>query len=328
MLKTASIFLLGLMLVQSTKAQKLDTSIVYVKAIHSLNPNSGKIVRTRDSADFSVQIIAPPTNNSGIKLGYIKKYSIYNILLLSGTAEVIIYNANIVLNLHGQCTNYYQNGYKKNIINYQHNKEVGELITYYPNGQLCAKERYRQIGRLCLVEYHDNSGKVLTANGKGNWVKWDKEYKHKIEEGSVIDSLEEGKWNGYVNDSLKYTRMYHQGEVLPTSDTLGQVYVSPPKEPEFYGGMDAFFNFLANNIRYPLEARTNHIQGRVYVSFIIEKDGSLTNVKSIGGSKDNSLKNEAIRVVKYSPPWQPGIYNGLPVRTQYSIPITFKLGTN
>jgi hypothetical protein len=185
MLKFVCIFFLGLLLTQFTKAQKPDTSIVYVKDTFSLNGNSGKIVAGRDSANFWLQIITLQVNGTGIKISDIKKYSIDNVLLLSGAAHVIIYKANIALSLQGTCVSYYPNGNKKSIINYERNRKVGELITYYPNGQLCARERYRQIGRLNLIEYHDNSGKVLTANGKGNWIKWDSEYKHKIEEGAV-----------------------------------------------------------------------------------------------------------------------------------------------
>ena len=176
-----------------------------------------------------------------------------------------------------------------------------------------------------LIECHDTTGKVLAKDGDGSWVIFDDDYKHKYLTGPIKDSLEEGEWHGFINDSIKYTRTYRKGKVVPTSDTTGQVYLSVDHDPEFYGGKAALFNFLVKNIKYPAEARENHIQGKVYVSFVVEKDGSLTNVKPIGGVSDINLETEAMRVVKSSSPWQPGLNNGASARAQYTIPISFHL---
>jgi len=104
----------------------------------------------------------------------------------------------------------------------------------------------------------------------------------------------------------------------------GPVFTSVEKVPEFPGGLDAFGKFLGSNIRYPAEMRKKGIQGRVIISFIVEKDGSLTNIhvaRSLGGGADE----ESIRVLAQSPKWAPGIQNGKYVRTQYSVPISFTL---
>ncbi|MGV8879940.1 MAG: energy transducer TonB [Sphingobacteriaceae bacterium] len=95
-----------------------------------------------------------------------------------------------------------------------------------------------------------------------------------------------------------------------------------PKFPN--GGDAAFGKYLGNSINYPAMAKENNIQGRVIVSFIVEKDGSLTDIKvlrDIGGG----CGEEAIRVLKKSPKWTPGIQNGRPVRVAYTCPIAFSL---
>jgi len=88
--------------------------------------------------------------------------------------------------------------------------------------------------------------------------------------------------------------------------------------------LDAFARYLSKNIRYPAVARENNTQGRVIVSFVCEKDGSLTDVKVARGIGDG-CDEEAVRVIKASPHWKPGIQNGRPVRVAYSVPINFTL---
>ncbi len=94
--------------------------------------------------------------------------------------------------------------------------------------------------------------------------------------------------------------------------------------PSFVGGEEGFSKFLASHIRYPKVAKENNTQGRVIVSFIVEKDGSLTNIKilrDIGGGAGP----EAVRVLSESPAWNPGIQNGKKVRVSYTMPVNFTL---
>lgn len=95
-------------------------------------------------------------------------------------------------------------------------------------------------------------------------------------------------------------------------------------DPKFPGGMAALYRFLAQNIKYPQLARDNGITGKVYVTFVVERDGSIANpkvIKDIGGG----CGQEAIRVVKMMPRWKPGRQRGKRVRVQYSLPINFNL---
>ena len=107
-------------------------------------------------------------------------------------------------------------------------------------------------------------------------------------------------------------------------DTKVYDFVSIETQPGFPGGMDKFYAYLHKAVRYPPMAQENNIQGKVFLSFVVEKDGSLTDIKverKLGGGTDE----EAIRVLKASPKWTPGIQNGKPVRVKYNIPISFTL---
>ena len=102
------------------------------------------------------------------------------------------------------------------------------------------------------------------------------------------------------------------------------VYQICEKMPQYPGGEAAMMKYVAKNIKYPQEAKDKDIDGRVFVGFVIEKDGSVSNVKvvrGIGGGCDV----EAVRVIKGMPKWKPGMQKGKPVRVNYMIPINFKL---
>ncbi len=105
------------------------------------------------------------------------------------------------------------------------------------------------------------------------------------------------------------------------------VYVVVKDMPSFPGGDAARMKFLTENIKYPELARKKGIQGRVFVTFVVEKDGQISNIKvlrGIGGGCDE----EAVRVISMMPKWKPGIDNGKPVRFQFNLPIKFSLDNN
>jgi TonB family protein len=124
-----------------------------------------------------------------------------------------------------------------------------------------------------------------------------------------------------------YTPYNHPTYGAETEDIVGdnKVFVSVEQAPQFPGGVSAFSKFLEHNIKYPAQSRENNIQGKVYVSFIVEADGSLSDINAVRGPSED-IKAEAVRVITNSPKWQPGIQNGREVRTQYTVPINFALG--
>ena len=124
------------------------------------------------------------------------------------------------------------------------------------------------------------------------------------------------------------------GEVLKAKEVIAQP--EPPKEeetkvfdvvevmPSFPGGQGALFEWLSKNIKYPVVAEENGVQGRVIVSFVVERNGSITDVQVVK-SVDPSLDKEAVRVVKAMPHWIPGKQNGSAVRVKFTVPVTFRL---
>lgn len=96
------------------------------------------------------------------------------------------------------------------------------------------------------------------------------------------------------------------------------------QQPQFPGGIEALYKFLNDHIRYPEQAAQNNIQGRVTVQFVVERDGSIGEVKVVRG-KDPDLDKEAVRVVKSLPNFIPGKNNGQAVRVWYTLPINFRL---
>jgi TonB family C-terminal domain len=111
---------------------------------------------------------------------------------------------------------------------------------------------------------------------------------------------------------------------LAKSQTQGDIFTAVERQPEFEGGIDAFNSYLMNEINYPLLARRTGIEGRVDVQFVVEKDGSLTEVKAIKGI-GAGCDSEAVRVLQNAPRFKPGSQNGKPVRVRMVVPITFKL---
>ena len=102
--------------------------------------------------------------------------------------------------------------------------------------------------------------------------------------------------------------------------------LTEPTRPTYPGGTEKMFEFINENLRWPKDDGSC-ILGRVIISFIVEKDGSLTDVK-VEKSIDPSFDKEAVRVVKSMPKWEPGMYRGKPVRVKYCIPISFRLAQN
>ena len=115
---------------------------------------------------------------------------------------------------------------------------------------------------------------------------------------------------------------------VSATDTLNkdnsQVFAAVEQAPSFPGGTDAFYEFLARNTIYPAEMRANNIQGKVIVTFVVEKDGSLSNVRALKGP-GYGANEEAVRVVSLSPRWTPGNQNGRAVRVQFTTAIMFSL---
>jgi protein TonB len=113
-------------------------------------------------------------------------------------------------------------------------------------------------------------------------------------------------------------------EAAPVEEDVDEIFTIVEEQPQFPGGMEAFYAFVSDRIRYPSAARRMHVEGRVFVQFVVDKGGDLTNivvVKGVGAGLDE----EAVRVMKMVPNFKPGKQRGKPVRVKMVVPIYFKL---
>ena len=114
-------------------------------------------------------------------------------------------------------------------------------------------------------------------------------------------------------------------ETFATDDS--EVYGAVEVMPEYPGGVNAMYEFIQKNVKYPESAKDKGIEGKVYVQFVVEKDGSLSSFQVLRGVSDD-IDAEALRVLKAMPKWKPGMNDGKPVRVQFTMPFVFKLSGN
>lgn len=110
----------------------------------------------------------------------------------------------------------------------------------------------------------------------------------------------------------------------PKEEVTNKVFDVVEVMPSFPGGQGALMSYLSSHVKYPVVAQENGVQGRVTVSFVVERDGSITDVHVVR-SVDPSLDREAARVISSMPNWQPGKQNGSAVRVKFNVPVQFKL---
>lgn len=220
----------------------------------------------------------------------------------------------------------------KNFVDEQRAKvamtQVAELTNYkQPEKKAEVKQKKIEVEPERVVERVKSSIKFTApVIKKDDEVKPDEELKTQDELMSTKTAI--GTFDVKGNDDAN-------GEVLKAKEVIAEP--EPPKheeenkvfdiveqQPLFPGGPAALMKYLSENTKYPVVAQENGVQGRVTVQFVVEKDGSISDVHVLRGV-DPSLDKEAVRVVKSMPRWTPGKQNGSAVRVKYQVPVTFRL---
>jgi periplasmic protein TonB len=143
----------------------------------------------------------------------------------------------------------------------------------------------------------------------------------KLVEVDAGAKTEEGDANGVDNSLLETGKGNEVVEEAPP-----QIFTVVEQMPEFPGGEEEMMKYLGNKIKYPAMEKDNTISGTVYLTFVVEPDGNITDVKELRGVKGGpGLAQEAMRVVKTMPNWKPGKQNGKSVRVQFNLPVRFSL---
>ena len=220
----------------------------------------------------------------------------------------------------------------KNFVDEQRAKvamtQVAELTNYdQPKKKAEVKQKKVEVEPERVVERVKSSIKFTApVIKKDEEVKPDEELKTQDELMSTKTAI--GTFDVKGNDDAN-------GEILKAKEVIAEP--EPPKheeenkvfdiveqQPLFPGGPAALMKYLSENTKYPVVAQENGVQGRVTVQFVVEKDGSISDVHVLRGV-DPSLDKEAIRVVKSMPRWTPGKQNGITVRVNYRVPVLFRL---
>ena len=220
----------------------------------------------------------------------------------------------------------------KNFVDEQRAKvamtQVAELTNYkQPEKKAEVKQKKVEVEPERVVERVKSSIKFTApVIKKDEEVKPDEELKTQDELMSTKTAI--GTFDVKGNDDAN-------GEILKAKEVIAEP--EPPKheeenkvfdiveqQPLFPGGPAALMKYLSEHTKYPVVAQENGVQGRVTVQFVVEKDGSISDVHVLRGV-DPSLDKEAVRVVKSMPRWTPGKQNGITVRVNYRVPVLFRL---
>ncbi|QHS62282.1 energy transducer TonB [Chitinophaga agri] len=145
-----------------------------------------------------------------------------------------------------------------------------------------------------------------------------------IENKAISTKTVEGDPNGIDPGLLEDSKGTGVVEA-PPPPPKEEIFTFVEQPPTFPGGEEALAKFLSKNIRYPRVAQENSISGTVFVQFVVDSDGNIKDVKTVGAAKGGGLEEEAIRVVKIMPKWKAGKQNGRQVSVQFNLPIRFTL---
>ena len=125
-----------------------------------------------------------------------------------------------------------------------------------------------------------------------------------------------------LNEADNYGDVWEDQE--EEEEEIEQIFLVVEEQPEFPGGMAKLMKYFSDNVRYPVVAAENGIQGRVICQFTVWRDGSIRDIVVVRGV-DKSLDKEAVRLIENMPKWKPGKQRGKPVRVKYTVPVNFRL---
>ncbi|MEO8884675.1 MAG: TonB family protein [Mucilaginibacter sp.] len=312
----------------TTFAQKQN--IYFVK-------NDGSLVQTKDSADF-VRVVAEP--DSGTTLYNITEYYI------SGKRKLVgLSSSTYPVRFEGTVISFFENGKRRAINKYKYGELVGDQYDYFPNGKLYTVKKYTEeltatiTGSLehfpdlekqyLFFTSLDSLGTAILTDGIGYYKGYDSNFKEIIEEGPVKDGKKDGEWKGR-EDTISFIETYKAGlfiQGIGTSTTgIKVAYKNGRVTPaEFLGGIEKFTKYLSEHINYPINDKDGNKQGKVIVSFDIDINGKVENIRVLR-SPTPSMAEETVRVLRHSPNWSPAKKFGRNVPFKaFTIPINFGL---
>jgi TonB family protein len=194
----------------------------------------------------------------------------------------------------------------------------------YPEGRIILQFNVLESGKIDSVKVISGITPTLdkevvrAIEAMPDWISAKRERKN-VDARYILPINFQVTWLGNPDNSNKDTE-YQQEEIQPGDFIFPVVF----RLPEFSGGNVAMMQWLAKNMRYPIEAQRSGIQGRVILSFVVEETGEITDIEVVEGVSPD-LDKEAVRVAKLMPHWSPAIQNNKFVRVRYTLPVIFRL---
>lgn len=290
--------------------------------------NSGLYINNPDSADY-IRVVYQPEEGSAL-------YPVRE-FYKNGTKKTIGFSSRVdPPSYEGYLRSYYPNGNKQQIANFSKGQTTDSTYNYYPNGNLYTISVSKPATtpgytELRIEEVRDSTGKELAIHGDGDYFIYNQISGKTIEHGPIKNGVRDGVWVGEKTDTTdRYTEVYANGKLISGESIDDQnvpyKYTSITMSPEFKGGQDRFYSYLNTHLHYPERSRRLGIGRIVHVAFTVEKDGTLTGFSETQ-SMNSDLDEEAIRVIKRSPKWEPGRFRGKPIRSRALVPIKFSLSS-
>lgn len=236
----------------------------------------------------------------------------------------------------GPCVYYFENGNRKKIVNYVKNQILGKQFEWYENGNIKSEKEIVLDNNTKsyitnIIHYWNSKNEQKVINGEGEYeeieeISLNSKEKNSIKSiGTIKNYVKDGEWNTSYSYNKQSTKESYRNWIFISGITIDengkeQAYSILEEKPQPRNGMADFYNFIGKNFKTP---DVVGLKGVIYLTFIIERDGKITDIKII---KDIGFGTgaEAIRVLSKYGHWLPGKQRGVPVRVMYSLPITIQ----
>ena len=324
-LKYCLLFLVGITILNSARAQRTDTAVFYLKYASNGYP----VVTTADDADF-MRIILPP-DGTDPNLG-VMEYDKNRKLMMVGKAEPgfprTFTEGNVVLT--GDCITYFSNGKRHTIAHYVHGIKEGMEYMYNYDGTIYCSLKHVSEGKglnntVLKWECYDQKGNNICTEGNGWWISY--ENSRVALQGAVKNGLPDGLWKGSTKaiDSIKYTYLYKDGKYISGTgyDKTGMAYpFQRDDELAKYNQNDpiSFIRIMRGHFKLPKNFDHKKMNlDTARFSFILEKDNSASHIEFLG-TVDTTLNNNLTAAFLKCRGWSTAKHYGIPLRLRITLP--------
>lgn len=292
-------------------AQETKGVLFYVDSLHHI-ANKKNYTYTRIVEDYN-------TTKDYYMFSEFYKSGIRRMKAMSKDKDKLIIN--------GERIDYYPNGNKKQQSTYKNNYLNGTQTEWYENEnkkiERIIKWDHKKLAYTTqILQFWNNDNEQKIVDGNGEYEETTKLYSQK---GSVKNNFKQGIWTGNnFKQSSSFSETYDKGELISgTSLDINNIkyyYTAIEERPSPKKGISDFFQYIGKNFRHPEEALRNGVNGKIYFSFYVDKNGVLTDPK-LDTEENYGYKDEITRLIINAEKWNPGKIRGIPLKVKYSMPI-------